>query len=381
MTLVKNLKRNLINVPGWRSGRRLVVFESDDWGMVRMPSRRAFDNLLRSGIRVDKSRYDSLDCLESQADLQALFDLLSRYRDRTDRAPVFTFNTVMGNPDFPRIEASEFSQYYHEHLFASYLNYTGADLEPLWRQAIDARLIRPQFHAREHVNVALWMQALQRGDRETRLAFDQRFFGLKTTTPSPYQRHFLAAYHATSSQDLSAKLQIIKEGLELFEATFGHPSLSFIPCNYVWSTELEPQLNALGIRVLQGQIGQLDLDLNNGGKKVVRRHYLGQRNDQGQIYLMRNCLFEPAADPDRDWVDTCLADIETAFRWRKPAIISTHRINYVSGMQVANRDRGLTLLERLLKAIEARWPGTEYLSSDELGELILSTHDDRDTQQ
>lgn len=370
MTLFRNLKKNLINVPGWRSRRRIIVFESDDWGMVRMPSRQAFDSLLRSGIRVDKSRYDSLDALENEADVRSLFEVLSRYRDGSKRVPVFTFNVVMGNPDFERIAASDFRAYHHEHLFTSYRNYTGKDLEPLWREGIDARLIRPQFHAREHVNVSLWMEALQRGDRETRVAFDHRFTGLKTKTPSPNQRHFLAAYHATSAADRDEKTQVIAAGLEQFEETFGHPSLTFIPCNYVWPTSMEPRLAELGIRVLQGQVGQLDPDLENGGKKVPRRHYTGQQNASGQYYLVRNCLFEPAADPDRDWVSTCLADIETAFRWGKPAIISTHRINYASGMQENNRDRGLALLDRLLKTIEGRWPEAEYLSSDELGSLV-----------
>ena len=342
-----------------------------------MPSRRAFDSLLRGGIRVDKSRYDSLDCLENEADLSALFTVLSQYRDGSGRPPVFTFNVVMGNPDFARIEASSFRRYYLEPLFTSYRNYTGKDLEPLWREAMATRLIQPQFHAREHVNVSLWMEALQRGDGETRLAFDHCFTGLKTKTPSPHQRHFLAAYHATSVHDRDQKRRIIADGLKQFETAFGFPSRTFIPCNYVWPTSLEPQLAELGIHVLQGQVGQLDPDLNNGGKKVARRHYTGQRNASGQYYLVRNCLFEPAADPDRDWVTTCLADIETAFRWRKPAIISTHRINYVSGMREENRDRGLALLDRLLRKIATQWPEAEYLSSDELGSLVSNKHHDR----
>ena len=371
MTLIKNLKKHLVNLPGWRTDRRIVVFESDDWGMVRMPSRRAYDGLLRHGIRVDKYYYDYLDCPENEGDLLALFNLLASHKDDNGRAPVFTFNVVLGNPDYPRIEADGFRQYHYEDFFSSYRTYNGEDLEPHWRAAIEERLIRPQFHAREHLNVSLWMDALQRADPETRIAFDHRFFGVRTATGSPHQRHYLAACHAISEEDLAAKIRIIESGLNRFEALFGFRSRTFIPCNYVWPTAMEAPLADLGIDVLQGQVGQNDPDPRQAGKKSARRHYTGQHNPHGQVYTVRNCMFEPASAPDQDWVDACLADIDKSFRWRKPAIVSTHRVNFVSGMQLANRDRGLAALDRLLREIKKRWPGVEYLASDELAQQLL----------
>ena len=37
----KNALRNLSNLPGWRTSRKIVVIESDDWGTIRMPSNKA----------------------------------------------------------------------------------------------------------------------------------------------------------------------------------------------------------------------------------------------------------------------------------------------------------------------------------------------------
>jgi len=31
--------RNVANIPGWRTDRKIVVIESDDWGAIRMPSK------------------------------------------------------------------------------------------------------------------------------------------------------------------------------------------------------------------------------------------------------------------------------------------------------------------------------------------------------
>jgi hypothetical protein len=75
---------------------------------------------------------------------------------------------------------------------------------------------------------------------------------------------------------------------------------------------------------------------------------------------------------NRDWVDSCLGEINAAFRWRKPAVISSHRVNYIGAHYPDNRDRGLRELKRLLKAIVQKWPEVEFMTSAELGELMSS---------
>jgi hypothetical protein len=108
--------------------------------------------------------------------------------------------------------------------------------------------------------------------------------------------------------------------------------------------------------------------LGNGQSRRVL-HYIGQRNNFGQHYLTRNCFFEPA-DPSKDWLASCLSEIAAAFRMRKPAVISSHRINYIGGLNPANRVNGLSLLSQLLKKITTRWPDVEFMTSAELGDLI-----------
>uniref|UniRef100_UPI0040496F24 hypothetical protein n=1 Tax=Flavobacterium sp. TaxID=239 RepID=UPI0040496F24 len=88
-------------------------------------------------------------------------------------------------------------------------------------------------------------------------------------------------------------------------------------------------------------------------------------------YNIRNCFFEPSSAPDRDWVDSCLVQISSAFLWNKPAVICSHRINYIGFIDEKNRDRGLRDLNNLLKKIVQKWPEVKFISTDELDQFLL----------
>lgn len=42
MNLKQYITHNLLNIPGWRTNRKIVVIESDDWGSIRMPSQEVY---------------------------------------------------------------------------------------------------------------------------------------------------------------------------------------------------------------------------------------------------------------------------------------------------------------------------------------------------
>lgn len=372
MSFVSHLKSNLINIPGWRTKRKIVVFESDDWGATRMPNRKTYEQLLSKGIRVDRSQYDTLDALESQQDLELLFEVLAQHCDFNGNHPVFTTNMVMGNPDFSAIRAAGFECFFHQFFLESYRQYNGEDLTDLWQQAVVEKIVQPQFHAREHLNSFLWMKDLRNGHPQTRLAFDYRFYGLKTTTGSLYQKNYLAAYRSESREELQVAIDALQEGLDIFEKFFGFRSSTFIACNYVWPAEIESFLKNQGVLTLQGQIGQIMVQPQKAGKSKIKRHYTGQVNQHGQYYTVRNVLFEPFDRSVSNWLDHAMQKIATAFFWQKPAIISTHRVNYSGGMSTQHRDHSLKLLDQLLSAVETKFPDVEYMSSDSLARLMHS---------
>ena len=42
MNLKQTITHNLLNIPGCRTNRHIVVIESDDWGSIRMPSKEVY---------------------------------------------------------------------------------------------------------------------------------------------------------------------------------------------------------------------------------------------------------------------------------------------------------------------------------------------------
>ena len=107
-----------------------------------------------------------------------------------------------------------------------------------------------------------------------------------------------------------------------------------------------------------------------GGKYEKFYGYTGKKLNQGQILQVRNVVFEPTDNPRIDNVQKALNQIEAAFFWNKPAIISTHRVNFCGHIERENRDNGLEQLNFLLKSIVRKWPDVEFMDTDELGSLM-----------
>ena len=64
--------------------------------------------------------------------------------------------------------------------------------------------------------------------------------------------------------------------------------------------------------------------------------------------------------------------IKTAFLWKKPAIINTHRLNFIGAINEENRNQNLKDFKELLTRIINKWPDVEFLSSNQLVEVIKS---------
>lgn len=373
-SIEKNLRLNLRNLPGWQTNRKIVVFESDDWGSVRMSGKEAYNNLTNAGVAINDSHFIANDALESNTDLEMLFDVLTKFKDKTDRHPVFTAACVVTNPDFEKIKANGFTNYVYEPFTKTCEQYPNHDkVEKLWKKGINNRLFVPVFHGREHLNVQRWMRALQSGNRALLLAFEHGVFGLSMGFNGEKIPSHLAAFDIEFPSDTDYLKEVIRTGTDLFEQICGYRARYFVPSNSPGGKELEPVLKENGIDFMYGERFYKE-PLGNG--KYAKRHYwLGKRNKSGQLYLTRNCFFEPVLSEytGKDWVNDCLNEIYIAFRWHKPAIVCTHRVNYIGSINPENSTLGLKKLNELLHAILNRWPDVEFMTSVELGDLILQT--------
>ena len=370
--MLNQLKKHLTNIPGWRTNRQIVIIESDDWGSIRMPSKKVKENLLKAGIPVDQCPYNKYDTLAGKEDLSRLFETLEQFKDINGKHPSITANTVVANPDFEKIKASGFNQYYFEPFTETQKKYPGCENAfKLWKQGMRAGIFFPQFHGREHLNVRVWLRHLQNAHPWFRTAFDHQLWGFGKKIIKDQKINIQAAFDAENHQAIDEQRDILKEGLDLFEKTFGYRSKSFIANNFIWDSGLNQTLAEKGVRILQGMKYQKTPILHYKKRKLIR-HRLGEINPLGQVHLIRNCSFEPSQYPEGfDSIGRCLKEISIAFLWKKPALISAHRLNFIGSLVRSNREQNLEKLSVLIKQIQKQWPDVEFMNSVELGDLII----------
>ena len=367
MDLKKILAKNYINAIGWRTNRRLVVIESDDWGSIRMPSREVYNKMLSQGIKVDQSYFDKYDSLESTDDLAALFEILCSVKDRNGHCVVITPLSVCANPDFEKIEEYKREKYVYELVTDTYKRHKKTEQSyKLIKQGMEEGLYCPQFHGREHLHVRRWLESINSESTSEQLFYKNRCL-LRGGKCLPIQKTYFPAFGYDSQEELYGLMSILKEGLILFESIYGAKATSFCPpCGIAHDQVMEAaaQWGIVGLQAGQHFIPQAD-----GSLKIVQKKW-GAKSASGQIYWRRNCTFEPSRNQNLDWVDSCLAEMKIAFRWGKPAVINSHRVNYIGSIFPENRDKTLKQFGRLLKEIVKRWPDVEFINSAQLCKLL-----------
>jgi hypothetical protein len=361
-------------IPGWRTRERFVVFNVDDYGNVRLASQAAKQNLSRSGLTL-QGRFDNLDALETRNDLHALLDVLSSVRDSRGRSAVFTPYAVSANPDFEALRQHA-EKYRYEDLITTFARSSAADPRAyegaweLWQEAIDSGLFTPQFHGREHLNLRLLTYKLARRDPNLIANIENNSMaGLMEEQALP-GIGFSHAFGIVDITDSEKHKKIISDGLALFARVFRRPAQTFTPPAQRLHPQLYEFLERMGLLAIDKPfytVRQLDI-----GKSRREINTLGRRRGQDHVTLVRNAVFEPTLRPNTDEVSRTLSQISTLFRWGKPAMISSHRVNFCGHIDPANRRAGLADLRRLLQAILKRWPDVKFIGAGELAERIIA---------
>jgi hypothetical protein len=370
--VMKYFTRNISNIPGWRTSRKLVVFDSDDWGSLGMRSREDYHKLSKTFPGIADDPYIKYDSIESEEDLSSLFEVLSRFNDKWDCHPIFTANYAVANPDFRKIAAVNFEKYEYETFDRTLKRYPdhGKSYE-LSKVGINNRIFYPQFHCREHLLPSLWLRDIKSGYKYLKVGFENEMILLPERVKGDNTKIYNSAYYPELEEDVVEIAGAIKDGLSIFKSLFGYESRSFIATGYIWGRSIESLLSECGIKYIKGIPIQREPEVGSSSFKR-RFNYTGKMNSLGQIHIVRNCYFEPTLYSNRDAVDYCLKGIERAFKWHKPAIICTHRLNYIGYIHPENRGRNLKRLEQLLQSMLSVWPDIEFITVDKLGDSIKS---------
>lgn len=346
-----------------KTNRKVLIIESDDWGSIRVPSLDAYNKLISLGYAMDKRPYERFDTLENDEDIEELFNVLLKHKDANGNHPVITANMLMANPAFDKIKGCNFTEYHYEKIDKTYNRYkNSSNVLSLMKKGIDLGVFMPQSHGREHFNITKWLDALRHNDKDILTAFEYKMCGIFPKESPQTGNKFLIALNNNNNNEQEEINLRITDGLQLFHEQWGFSSTSFIAPCYCWNDSIEKTLHENEVKIIQSGRIQKDSSINN--KKYYR--HCGERNKNGQIYTVRNAAFEPSTINVGNDINKLLAQIDRIFKQRNIAIISSHRINYVSGISKLNRENNLKLLDKFLCEVIKRHPDIEFISTDKL---------------
>lgn len=369
MKLVDFAKNAILNIPGWKTRRKILVIESDDWGSIRSNKSSHF-SLLQSGAPIENDLYSRFDKLESENDLNHLFEVLSKFKDFNGKNLVFTANTVMGNPDFEKIESANFEKYYWEY-FTDTLSkeYPNKNVNSLWFQGVDNGFFKPQFHGREHINVASWLKDLKSNNKFALLAFYNKSFCYPVSLSGKRKRkNHMASFDFSGPEQKRKVLAAIEEGLLAFKDVFKFSSDTIIAPCYVWSRDVESLTSHYGVTGIQGIRFQYHPSQAKHYKRRI--HFTGQKNTFNQRYLVRNAFYEPTHFGVSKCIKSIIDRAKLFFLLGIPLIIGSHRVNFMGGMDEKNRDANINGLDKLIKELLINFPDIEFFSTNDLLRLI-----------
>jgi hypothetical protein len=363
-SLKKRLLLDLKNIPGKRIKRKIVVIECDDWGSIRMPSKQVYNKLCEAGIIVNNNHFTRFDTLADKDDLESLFEVLCNVKDLNGQSAVMTPFCNVANPDFEKIRQSGFNEYHYEPFTETLQRYNRhPETFQLWQEGIKAGIFVPESHGREHLAVQFWMQKLLEGDKKLHIAFDYEYTSVDIVGIPAVAQQFRPEFYYNSDDQKKFLEHSIKDGIALFEQLFGYKPTAFVPGNGVFHPDLENALSETSVKFLH--TGYWEPIYNTDGSISHSLHSFGQKSKSGLRYYMRNCSFEPTSEIYHG-IELTIKQIEAAFRWHKPAIIGSHRVNFIGGIDKANREKGLKELRILLTKIIENWPDVEFMSTSEL---------------
>ena len=349
-----------------KSSKKLLIVLSDDWGSVRIRSKPDQETLIKKSLKLD-NRFDRFDSLETNQDLELLFEILTKYKDGNGNHPVITAVSNVANPDFACIKESGFKEYFYETIDQTYQRYPDSDrVLSLVKEGIQNKIFIPQSHGREHVQVNWWMRELGVENSPARVFFEHEFFflGSKYLNFPKRNRGIGAAFDVWDQNDLETHKEVLKSGLEIFQKLYGYSSSVFTPPAMFYSPQLEKTAFDIGVKWLD--VGRFFKVPKIGGGESWQINYLGRQKKSRLKVLVRNGMFEPNILETDNGVSRALYDIELAFKAKQPAILSNHRAAFVGRINPKNREKGLKALDDLISKVLKKWPNVEFLSGADL---------------
>lgn len=351
----------------WRAARAVVI-ESDDWGLCGfLPDGAAAGDAERTAWRAEVTPpvyWDST--LEDSAAVAALATLLAEHRGRDGLPPVLQANLIvsaLSPPAGPGPLAADAPWTRHD-LPDRPAAYARPGLEAAVDAAIARGVWRPELHGSFHYDPER---------RRAAVAADPLALAAARRGVLPFPGS-ATAWELGPQRPRAVLAAELDRALDLFASRFGRRPSSVCAPDYVWDGRSEQLWQARGLAIIQAKREQRSPlwptgRLDHRARKVLARAW-DRLAHPGRAYLDRNVRFEPAQAPaDSSLVARTLAEIGDAWRRGEPAVVESHRINYVRltpGAAAAGRRQ----LGELLAALTRDGaPAPLFLTDDEVAQL------------
>ena len=370
-----------------------VAFESDDWGLAGfVPRADVLQGLDRSALAGD--RFPTVyweSTLEDSATVDRLTLLLLRFRDGSGLPPVFQGNYIMSSYEYvgwlavngQKSDTAQSAGSSGAGTFPNAVNPAVAAVP--WRRydlpAFPASYERPGLWAAVGMAIAqgVWQAELhgsfhydpqRRRDAVSRdpLAREAAVRGV-LVFPGSHRAWELGPWRPTSQ--LAEELD---NSLRLFQELFGRPPHSVIAPDYVWDERCEELWVSRGLKVIQAKREQRHPRRRGGsaGERLVKAldRAAGRLFHPDRTYLERNCRLEAVQAVDwRQVAIACYEDVQRAWQRGEPAVVETHRVNFVHlSPEVA--EAGHQALAQLLAMLTAgKDPALAFLTDGEIAQL------------
>ncbi len=361
----RNPSRHLHATQPWTIRHRIdwqrwqaVVFESDDWGACE----NAPDDATGRQVGALWSEFyggtrTAGGTLEAPADLDRIFRTLEQHRGADGQPVLFTPFICAGNPDFDAIRQNNFTRFVWLGIDRGVpRGWERGDIAGKWREGVKRGVFAPEFHGfLHHTSPKAWMRLLNTTSPEGELA--RRLFDLRVYC----QGRHVPEYEGMNVREQNA---FVKDGIAAFVQATGCRPAASVTSDAFPVTETIWALNGIRIVCLK------NCKMNTG--EVVVYHTKPWNNQDAYapigaydemndvIFLTRNAWFE------KQTADETYPVVLRRWAEGEPAVISTHRSNYVS-MNPKHDDAGYAKLDDLLGRLAAR--GARFLSTAEIGDL------------
>ncbi len=339
--------------------KKIVVFDSDDWGMLGMRDPGSFERLKAKGYsQLGQSNWDYYS-LETKEDLEALYSVLSKHGDAYGLPPIFTCNFIVANPDFEKIINTGFKEFHTMDLSQGFpgLWQNRDKLLNMYKAGIDRGLIYPGYHGLCHFNYEAWLAALRKGEPDLLDCIKEHIRYIPSMRDRDFSYDYIADTDPFVFLSLKEQEERIKNGISTFKKMFGLLPVVTTAPKCAWNSDTERIWHKYGIKYIGA---------GNRRLGMVPDNRLGERNQWDMIYLTRNVNFEPVR---KNACQDAIIEIDFLFKAQQPAILETHSINFHSSIKNF-RKKSLESLDQLLYLIETKYPDVVYLTCQQLGEIL-----------